>query len=48
MVAMVSAGGSLPVRANFSSVTMRITVAACSPPITATRALGQENTKRGS
>ena len=40
--------GALPARAIFSSVTMRITVAACSPPITATRALGQAKTNCGS
>ena len=41
-------GGSLPSRWNFCSVTVFITPAACSPPITAVRLLGQAKMKRGS
>jgi hypothetical protein len=39
---------AMPLRRAPASATMRIVVAACSPPITAVRALGQENRKRGS
>ena len=38
----------LPSRLSFSSVTIAMTFAACSPPMTAMRLLGQAKMKRGS
>ena len=46
--AMAASSSARPLRLAPASATMRMVVAACSPPITAVRAFGQENKKRGS